>query len=59
MDLLGIGLASLRKIGTVKKAASFHQTVELPADAASSRIVVFAQDAGQGAIYGAALLDRS
>lgn len=49
-------LRSLRKIGAVKKGASFHQTVDLPADAAASRIVVFAQESDAGPIYGAAIL---
>ena len=51
-------LRSLRKIGAVKKGAAFHKTVELPADAASDRVIVFVQDSDMGRISGAALLEK-
>jgi hypothetical protein len=48
---------SLRKIGAVKRGGgSFTRMVDLPADAAGQRIVVFAQEAGQGRVLGAAML---
>jgi len=50
-------LRSLRKVGTAKKGGSFHQTLELPADAAAGRVVVFVQESDQGKVYGAALLE--
>jgi hypothetical protein len=50
-------LRSLRKIGTAKKGSGFHRVIELPADAASNRVVVFAQDSDLGRVYGAALLE--
>jgi hypothetical protein len=51
-------LRSLRKIGAVKKGAAFHKNVELPADAASDRVIVFVQDSDMGRISGAALLEK-
>jgi hypothetical protein len=50
-------LRSLRKIGTAKKGSGFHRVIELPADAASNRVVVFVQDSDLGRVYGAALLE--
>ena len=51
-------LRSLKKIGTVKKGTDFHQTVELPADTAAQRVLVFAQEQDQGRVYTAAMLER-
>jgi hypothetical protein len=51
-------LRSLKKIGSVKKGAAFHQTIELPSDAADSRVIVFAQESGMGRISGAAMLEK-
>jgi hypothetical protein len=51
-------LRSLKKVGSVKKGASFRQTVELPADAAAGRVIVFVQDSDMGRISGAALLEK-
>ena len=51
-------LRSLRKVGTVKQGASFHQTVDLPADAAAARVIVFVQDGDLGRVSGAALLEK-
>jgi hypothetical protein len=48
---------SLRKIGSVKKGAAFRQTVDLGADAAASRVIVFAQESEFGPIYGVAVID--
>jgi hypothetical protein len=48
----------LRKIGTAKKGSGFHRVMELPADAASNRVIVFAQDSDLGRVYGAALLEK-
>ena len=47
---------SLRKIGSVKRGASFGGQVALPAATASQRIVVFLQEPGQARISGAAML---
>jgi hypothetical protein len=49
---------SLRRVGTAKKGVAFRQTVELPGDAASMRLVVFAQDGDAGPVYGAAISER-
>jgi len=51
-------LRSLRKIGPIKKGAAFHQTVEIPRDAADGRVIVFAQESGPGRISGAAMLAK-
>ena len=51
-------LRSLKKIGTVKKGTDFHQTVELPADTAAQRVLVFAQEQDQGRVYTASMLER-
>jgi hypothetical protein len=51
-------LRSMRKIGTAKKGAAFRQTVELPVEAASGRVIVFAQDSDMGRIHGAAMLEK-
>jgi hypothetical protein len=51
-------LRSLRKLGTAKKGAGFHQTVDLPAEAAVSRVIIFVQDADAGRVWGAALLEK-
>jgi hypothetical protein len=51
-------LQSMKKIGAAKKGSGFHHTVELPADAASGRVIVFAQDSDMGRVYGAALLEK-
>jgi hypothetical protein len=47
---------SLRKIGTVKRGASFRSDFALPAGATAQRIVVFLQESGQSQVSGAALL---
>jgi hypothetical protein len=49
---------SLLKVGSVKKGAPFHQKVELPADTASFRIIVFLQEPDLGPVYGVAMLDH-
>ncbi|HWC95253.1 MAG TPA: DUF1223 domain-containing protein [Candidatus Sulfopaludibacter sp.] len=46
-------LQSLRKLGTVKKAGGFSQSVALPSP--SQRVIVFVQEADLGPIYGAAI----
>lgn len=46
----------IRKIGAVKRGGGFQKTVELPADSASQRLVVFLQDGGDGDVFGAALI---
>jgi len=46
---------SLRKIGVVKKGAAFRQTIELGADAAGARVILFVQDGDAGPVYGAAI----
>jgi hypothetical protein len=51
-------LKTLRKIGSVKKGAIFHQTIDVSADSTTSRLIVFAQDGDSGPIYGAAILER-
>jgi hypothetical protein len=47
---------SLRKIGSVKRGAPFHQVVEIPRSTGAQRIVVFLQESGPGRISGAAML---
>jgi len=49
---------SLRKIGAVKKGTAFQQRVELPADAAGARLIVFVQEGDAGPVYGAAVAER-
>jgi hypothetical protein len=49
-------LRSLRKIGAVKRGASFSQMVPLPASAASQRAIVFVQEGDSGPVLGAAEL---
>jgi hypothetical protein len=49
-------LRSLRKIGTVKKGAAFHQSVPLSTDAAGKRLIVFLQESDIGKVSGAGLL---
>jgi len=51
-------LRSLRKLGTVKKGAAFHRTVEVPAEVAAGRVIVFAQDSDMGRVQGAAILEK-
>jgi len=51
-------LRNLRKIGTAKKNAPFQKTVELPAEAAAGRVIVFAQEQEMGRISGAAILEK-
>jgi hypothetical protein len=51
-------LRSMSKIGTAKKGAAFHQTVELPAEAAAGRVIVFAQEPAMGRVCGAAVLEK-
>ena len=49
-------LRSLRKVGTVKKGAAFHQSVPLSTDAAGKRLIVFLQESDLGKVSGAGLL---
>jgi hypothetical protein len=49
-------LRSLRKVGSVKKGAAFHQSVPLNPDAAGKRLIVFLQESDLGKISGAGLL---
>jgi hypothetical protein len=48
-------LRNLRKVGTVKKNAAFHQSVPLNTEA-GKRIIVFLQESDQGKVSGAGLL---
>jgi hypothetical protein len=48
-------LRTMRKLASVKKGSRFHQTVEIPADAANQRLIVFAQDSDAGPVYGASV----
>jgi hypothetical protein len=48
---------SLRKIGSVKRGASFTLAVPLPASAAEQRVIVFVQEADAGPVLGAAEID--
>jgi hypothetical protein len=45
---------SLRKIGSVKRGASFSLAVPLPASAAEQRVIVFVQEGDSGPVLGAA-----
>jgi hypothetical protein len=47
---------SLKKVGYVKRGGTFAHQVELPAGSSGKRIVVFLQEAGQGRMWGAAML---
>jgi hypothetical protein len=47
---------SLRKIGSIKRNGTFSKQIDLPADSAGQRVVVFLQAAGQAQVLGAALL---
>jgi hypothetical protein len=47
---------SLRKIGSVKRGATFSKLVELPRETAGQRAVVFLQESGPGRVSGAAVL---
>jgi hypothetical protein len=49
-------LRSLRKIGSVKRGATFAQSVDLGADSAGKRVIVFLQDGDLGRISGAGSL---
>jgi len=51
-------LRRLRKVGTVKRGVAFSQTVDLPADAAEQRTVVFLQEGTSGPVSGAAEIAR-
>lgn len=48
---------SLKKIGVVKKNQPFHKLIELPAEDAGKRVVVFLQDSDSGPVEGAAVLE--
>jgi hypothetical protein len=48
-------LRSLRKVGTVKKGAAFHQSVPLSTEA-GKRVIVFLQESDLGKVSGAGLL---
>jgi hypothetical protein len=50
-------MRSLRKIGSVKRGASFSQAVPLPASAAEQRVIVFVQEGETGPVLGAAEID--
>jgi hypothetical protein len=47
---------SLRKIGSVKRGASFSLAVPLPASAAEQRVIIFVQEGDIGPVLGAAEL---
>jgi hypothetical protein len=47
-------LRTLRKIGSVKRGASFSQQVQLAASAAEQRVIVFVQQGESGAVLGVA-----
>jgi hypothetical protein len=47
---------SLRKIASVKRGQAFSSQIELPASAATQRIVVFLQESGQARVDAVALL---
>jgi hypothetical protein len=47
---------SLRKIGSVKRGASYGGEIALPAGAAAQRVVLFLQESGQARVLGAAML---
>ncbi len=48
---------SLKKIGAVKKGEPFHKLVEVPRDDTARRVIVFLQDADNGPVTGAAVLE--
>jgi hypothetical protein len=47
---------SLRKLGSLKRGGAFSRQVDLPAGAATQRVVVFLQEGGQAHVLGAAML---
>ena len=47
---------SLRKIGSMKRGGAFDREIELPAGAATQRVVVFLQEPSQARVSGAAML---
>lgn len=47
---------SLRKVGSARRGASFHQSVPLNQDASGKRLIVFLQDSDMGRVMGAGLL---
>jgi hypothetical protein len=48
---------SLSRIGSLKKGAAFRQTVELPANSAGARVIVFVQEGDAGLVHGAAVAE--
>jgi hypothetical protein len=47
---------SIKKIGSVKRGATFSRVLELPRSAGAQRIIVFLQESGPGRISGVAML---
>lgn len=47
---------SIKKIGSVKRGASFSRVLELPRAADAQRVIVFLQESGPGRISGVAML---
>ena len=49
-------LRSLRKVGSLKRGSSFHQSIPLDSDVSGKRMIVFLQDSDLGRVMGAGLL---
>jgi hypothetical protein len=47
---------SLRKVGSIRRGAEFHRTIDVGADGAHKRMVVFLQDSDLGRVSGAGSL---